>query len=57
MLTFKHNKKRNTGLVQEWFARYVASAILDHRDEDLVLAKKILMGSFRAGTQLAKEAA
>lgn len=56
-MEIKHNKKRNTGLLQEWFARYIAGAILDGRDQDLQRVKKVLGRAFKPGSDLAREGA
>src|SRR3970040_2790098 len=40
-MTFKHNKKRNVGLSSEFFSRYIASAFIDGRHNDITIARKI----------------
>jgi len=51
----KHNKKRNTGLLYEFFTRYIGKAILENRDGDIVKAKSLLKKHFNRGTDLYKE--
>jgi len=51
----KHNKKRNVGLINEFFARYMARAIIEHRDVDLRKAKELFSKHFRKGTDLHRE--
>lgn len=51
----KHNKKRNIGLINEFFARYIARAIIEHRDSDVAKAKTIFRKHFHKGTDLYKE--
>ena len=38
---FKHNKKRNVGLISEFFSRYIAGAFIDGRHNDIATARKI----------------
>lgn len=38
---FKHNKKRNIGLLSEFFSRYIAAAIIEKRYSDIDKAKRI----------------
>lgn len=40
-MEFKHNKKRNVGLLSEFFSRYISEAFLDGRMNDISMAKKI----------------
>lgn len=51
----KHNKKRNTGLLYEFFTRYIGKAILENRDSDIVKAKSLLKKHFNKSTDLYKE--
>ena len=55
MQKLKHNKKRNTGLLYEFFTRYIGKAILDNRDSDIVKSKSLLKKHFNRGTDLYKE--
>lgn len=55
MQKLKHNKKRNTGLLYEFFARYIGKAILDGRDADITKAKTLLRKHFNKGTDIHKE--
>lgn len=54
-MALKHNKKRNIGLLNEFFARYMASAIIERRDEHLAQAKQVFIKHFQKGTDLHKE--
>lgn len=40
-MEIKHNKKRNIGLLSEFFSRYIGEAFLDGRHDDIEKAKKI----------------
>lgn len=51
----KHNKKRNVGLLNEFFARYMARCIIEHRDGDLQKAKELFAKHFQKGTDLYRE--
>lgn len=55
MQKLKHNKKRNTGLLYEFFARYIGKAILDNRDEHIAKAKILLKKHFNKNTDIYKE--
>ena len=55
MQKLKHNKKRNTGLLYEFFARYIGKAILENRDSDIVKAKTLLRKHFNKTTDIYKE--
>jgi hypothetical protein len=55
MQKLKHNKKRNTGLLYEFFTRYIGKAILENRDGDIQKAKTLLKKHFNRGTDLYKE--
>lgn len=55
MQKLKHNKKRNTGLLYEFFVRYIGKAVLDGRDSDLQKAKVLLKKSFNPSTDIFKE--
>lgn len=55
MSQLKHNKKRNTGLISEFFARYMAKAIIENRDADLAKAREIFRKHFNRGTDLHRE--
>lgn len=52
---FRHLKKRNTGLLTEFFSRYMALAIIDKKDTELDKAKDIFLKHFTKGTDLYKE--
>lgn len=55
MQKLKHNKKRNTGLLYEFFTRYIGKAILENRDSDIGKAKTLLKKHFNKGTDTYKE--
>ena len=55
MQKLKHNKKRNTGLLYEFFARYIGKAILENRDIDISKAKTLLKKHFNKSTDTYKE--
>ena len=55
MQKLKHNKKRNIGLLYEFFTRFIGKAILENRDGDIVKAKTLLKKHFNRGTDLYKE--
>lgn len=40
-MDYKHNKKRNIGLISEFFSRYIAEAFIDGRNEDIVRARQL----------------
>lgn len=51
----KHNKKRNVGLLNEFFAQYMASAAVEFRFDDYAKADALWKKHFKEGTELAKE--
>lgn len=55
MQKLKHNKKRNTGLIYEFFTRYIGKAILENKDSDISKAKSLLKKHFNRGTDIYKE--
>jgi len=55
MQKLKHNKKRNTGLLYEFFTRYIGKAILENRDSDILKAKTLLKKHFNKSTDIYKE--
>jgi len=55
MQKLKHNKRRNTGLIYEFFTRYIGKAILEGRDTDINKAKTLLKKHFNRGTDIYKE--
>lgn len=55
MQKLKHNKKRNIGLLYEFFTRFIGKAILENRDNDIVKAKTLLKKHMNRGTDLYKE--
>jgi len=55
MQKLKHNKKRNIGLLYEFFTRFIGKAILENRDNDIVKAKTLLKKHLNRGTDLYKE--
>lgn len=55
MQKLKHNKKRNTGLIYEFFTRYIGKAILENKDSDISKAKSLLKKHFNRSTDIYKE--
>lgn len=53
--TVSHNKKRNTGLVYEFFARYIGQAVIEGRDQDIAKARLLVRKHFNKSTSLFKE--
>lgn len=54
-MTIKHNKKRNVGLLNEFFAQYMAIAAVDFRFNDYNKAEAIWKKYFDKKTELGKE--
>jgi hypothetical protein len=54
-MTIKHNKKRNVGLLNEFFAQYMATAAVDFRFDDYNKAEAIWKKHFDKKTELGKE--
>jgi hypothetical protein len=52
---FKHNKKRNTGLIYEFLNRWIAISILENKDSNIIISKEILEKHFDKNSELAKE--
>lgn len=55
MLKLVHHKKRNVGLIFEFFSRFIAKAIFEEKDQEIQKAKALLSKHFHAGTDLHKE--
>ena len=53
----KHNKKRNIGLLNEFFARYMATAAVEFRFDDYEKADVLWKKHFCEGSELVKELA
>ena len=53
----KHNKKRNIGLLNEFFARYMATAAVEFRFDDYEKADVLWKKHFCKGSELVKELA
>ena len=51
----KHNKKRNTGLLYEFLARYIANSIVENDERKRDVAFKIINKHFKPGTELYRE--
>jgi hypothetical protein len=51
----RHNKKRNTGLVYEFLARFVANSIVENDESKRNEAFKIIQEHFKKGTELYRE--
>lgn len=54
-MPFRHNKKRNIGLLSEFFSRYIANALLEKRYKDIEKAKKIWSDYVNPKTEIYKE--
>lgn len=55
MLKHRHNKKRNIGLLNNFFARYMASAAVEFKFEEYEQANTLWKKYFHKGTELSKE--
>lgn len=55
MTQYRHNKKRNVGLISEFFSRYIATAFIEGRHQDIAKARKIWEKYTRPETELYKE--
>jgi hypothetical protein len=54
-MPFKHNKKRNIGLLSEFFSRYIANALIEKRYKDIDKAKKIWTEFCNSNSEIHKE--
>jgi hypothetical protein len=54
-MPFRHNKKRNVGLLSEFFARYIAKALLEKRFDDIEKAKSVWNKFVNPKTEIYKE--
>jgi len=54
-MPFRHNKKRNIGLLGEFFSRYIANALVEKRYKDIEKAKNIWSEYVNPKTELYKE--
>lgn len=50
-----HNKKRNVGLLSEFFAKYIANALVQQKHSDIEKAKKVYLKYFSGNSEIAKE--
>jgi len=57
MLKHRHNKKRNIGLLNEFFARYMAYAAVEFKFEDYNKAEALWKKHFHKNSELSKELA
>jgi hypothetical protein len=55
MAQFKHNKKRNTGLIQEFFSRYIAKALVEFREADVAKATTLWTKLLQESPELSRE--
>lgn len=55
MFNIKHNKKRNAGLIFEFFSKYIGNCILENKDSNIAKAKLLLKKHFNPKTELYKE--
>jgi len=51
-----HNKKRNVGLLSEFFSKYIADSLVSQKYENIERAKKVYMKYFSENTEIKKEA-
>lgn len=51
----KHNKKRNIGLLNEFFARYIANAVVEFRYDDVKKAKELWRKHVASSKELSEE--
>lgn len=51
----KHNKKRNTGLLYEFLARFIANSIVENNDAKRKEAFRIINDHFKKGSELYRE--
>ena len=54
-MEIKHNKKRNIGLITEFFSRYIGEAFLDSRHNDIANARKIWEKHVHPKSEIYKE--
>ena len=54
-MPFRHNKKRNIGLLSEFFSRYIANALVEKRYKDIEKAKNIWTEYVNPKTEIYKE--
>lgn len=54
-MSLKHNKKRNVGLVREFFTKFIAESTLNNNISDIDKAKLVWKKYFSKGTELNKE--
>lgn len=52
---YKHNKKRNIGLISEFFSRYMAAAFVDGRHADIEKANAVWQKHINPSTETYKE--
>ena len=51
-----HNKKRNVGLLSEFFSKYIADSLVSQKYDNIEKAKKVYMKYFAENTEIKKEA-
>ncbi len=54
-MPFRHNKKRNIGLLSEFFSRYIANALVEKRYKDIEKAKNLWVEFINPKTEIYKE--
>lgn len=54
-MSLKHNKKRNVGLIREFFIKFIAESTINKKSSDIDKAKLIWKKYFSKGTELNKE--
>jgi hypothetical protein len=53
--TYRHNKKRNIGLLREFFSIYMAKAIVENRNHDFTMAKNLWLKYVNPKTKIYEE--
>lgn len=54
-MKLKHNKKRNVGLLYEFFSRFISQKIVEKKSKEVFVANMLLKKYFSKGTLLHKE--
>lgn len=54
-MSLKHNKKRNVGLIREFFTKFIAESALNNKHSEIDKAKLVWKKYFSKGTELNKE--
>jgi len=54
-MALKHNKKRNSGMLRDFFATYIAESVVSKNNAKVSAAKKVWKRHVRLGSELRKE--